>query len=186
MDKKTEILNKIKEAKEETVKDLKNIDATLNLAAIGGKYKIGPIDMHIAMGNWVLLNAIDSPFVTGAIKEGDAIPEADCKKFFYVLGEGKEALKPIMAIKQRISVLKYLEPMAKNNPILCREIVDRAEEIGSAESIFEQNANDYFNEHFLDTNYVKVFQDIFVMLRDFDLIKQDLDYSDEPEDKKKV
>jgi len=151
----------------ETIAEVKAEDSTLTLGAIGAPYMVGPIDITIAIGNLVLLNEIDSPFVTGNIgEEGDDLDTTECIKSLYVLALGKEALKPVMAIKQRIQALMMLKPMVEKNPDLFDSLMDRTERIAEAHADFDIAALEWYNENFVGWEFQEVINDVFGALND--------------------
>lgn len=141
-------------------------EASVSISALGGEYKIGPFDVKCAIGNLALLSEINSPLVSGTLKQGDQITFEDCVEAIYVLVKGKEACEPIMAIKQRISDLMLLKPMVKDNPILADKIIAKAEQISKARVNFTKAAIDFWEEEFLGYNFQDVINDIITSISD--------------------
>ena len=171
------------EAEKEAVEELKQEDSTLTMGAIGCPYMVGPIDITVALGNIVLLNEIDSPFVKDMGEEGTELDAVECIKSLYVLALGKEAIRPIMAIKQRIQGLMMLKPMVENNPALFESIMDRTEKISSAHADFEITAMEWYNENFVGWDFQDVMDDVQIALCD---ILKTTDDMPEPKEKKKA
>ena len=159
---------------ERVIEEVETEDSTLNLAAIGAPYSVGPINISAAIGNLVLLQEIDSPFITGKIGElGEELKTIDCQKALYVLAKGKEAVAPIMAIKQRIQSMLMLKPMVEKNPVLLDKLMDRVESISEAESIFEMKAAEFYHQEFQDFDFQEVMDSVFMLLND--VLKTGLD-----------
>jgi len=156
------ILNPEQELEEE----LDEEEATLNVTAIGGEYKIGPLNVSVVLGNLVLLNIIDSPFITGDLKEGDELTFEEVAKTLYVLCLGKDALDPVMEVQQRISDLFLLKTVAKGNPDMVEAIIKKAEAISNGRIIFAKKAIDYYNEHFLGEDFQEIVNSMMVMILD--------------------
>lgn len=170
-----EIQGVLLNAAEEAANEIDEEDATLPLAAIGGQYNIGPIDVTVALGNLVLLHAIDSPFITGKVGElGEELNSMDCIKALYVLGCGKEALKPVMAVKRRIQSMMTLKKMVESKPELLDKLLDRVEEIASAETKFEEDAMDWYQASFVGYEFQEVVDGMFAALSDVVKIADDL------------
>ena len=166
-------------AREDAIQEVAEEDASLTLGGIGSPYTIGPIDCTIAIGNLVLLNEINSPFVTGDIPdEGEALDTMDCIKSLYVLGMGKEALKPIMAMKQRIQAMMLIKPMVEKNPELFQQVLDRIETISRAEVDFSEQAVDWYNENFVGHDFQEVIDSVMLSLNDLMKISDDMPVSD--------
>jgi hypothetical protein len=172
------------EAEQEAIEEVREEDATLTLGAIGSPYKVGPIDVTIAIGNIVLLNEIDSPFLSES-EEGEELDPTECIKSLYVLGLGKDALKPVMAIKQRIQALMMLKPMVEKNPDLFESLMDRTEKIAEAHADFELAAMDWYNENFVGWDFQEVMTQVIASFNDFMKAAGDLPQSGEPEKKKR-
>jgi hypothetical protein len=174
------------DAQEDALEESKKEDVTLNLAALGGAYKVGPLDITVALGNLVLLNEINSPFISGEIgEEGEALDTMECFKAIYVLAKGREAIRPIMAIKQRIQNMMMLEKMVKGNPDLFRQLMDRVEKISEAEKEFEESASDFYRDNFVDYDFQEVVNSVFLALSDISKTSQDLPTDDEKDGVKK-
>jgi len=180
-----EVKNIIDGVGEEAEAELDEIESTINLAAVGGTYKIGPIDAFIALGHIVLLNEINSPFVTGEVgDEGEELDPVDCMKALYVLGMGREAVEPVMAMKQRIKSMLMLKPMVEKNPELFDKLMDRVEKIAEAEKEFEQAAVNYYTENFVGCDLQDAVDSLFGALADVIKVADDMP-SDEVSSKKK-
>jgi len=156
------IKNHATEASEEFDKK----DATLNLAAIGAKYKIGPLELNNVLGNLILLAEIDSPFANG-LDQGQELAFSDCAQALYVLAKGREVLNPIMEINQRIDDLMRLEDMVKTSPGLFSELLDRAEAISESRITFAQDAAAFYNENFTLDKFPEVLNRIVNIVIDF-------------------
>jgi len=170
----------MQKTEEEAAAEIKEEDSTLTLGAIGSPYMVGPIDCMVAIGNLVLLNEIDSPFITGDIGEiGSELDATECIKSLYVLANGKKAVKPVMAIKQRVQSLLLLKPVVEKDPSLFESLMDRAESISQAHVDFELKAVDWYNEHFTGADFQSVLNDVFAILGDVTKVSKDLPSSDE-------
>jgi hypothetical protein len=179
-----EIQKMMDNAHEEALTEVKEEDSTLTLGAIGSPYMVGPIDVTIAIGNLVLLNEIDSPFITGELgEEGDEIDATECIKSLYVLALGQKAIKPIMAIKKRVQGMMALKPMVEKNPDMFDKLLDRCERITEAHADFELKAMAWYNENFAGWDFQNVLDDMFSALNDVMKTSEDLPSSDS---KKKV
>jgi len=142
-------------------------DSTLTLGAIGSAYMVGPIDITLAIGNMVLLNEIDSPFITGEIgEEGSELDTTECIKSLYVLAMGEEAVKPVMAIKQRVQSMLRLKPMVEKNPDLFSQLMDRVEAISNAHTEFELAAIRWYEANFVGWDFQEVVNEMFGALDD--------------------
>jgi len=169
----------MKRAEEDAMQEVEEEDASLTLGGIGSPYQIGPIDCTIAIGNLVLLNEIDSPFITGDLpEEGEPLDTMACIKSLYVLGLGKEALKPIMAMKQRIQAMMIIKPMVEKNPELFQQVLDRVEKISRAEVEFSENAVDWYNKSFVGHDFQEVIDGVMLALGDLMKIADDMPVSD--------
>jgi len=157
-------------------------DATLTLGAIGAPYKVGPIDVTIAIGNIILLNEIGSPFLQES-EEGAELEPTECIKSLYVLALGKEALKPVMAIKERVQALMMLKPMIEKNPALFDSLMDRTERIAEAHADFELAAMDWYSENFVGWDFQEVMTQIIAVFNDFMKTAGDLPQSGEKKKK---
>jgi len=166
-------------AAEKATVEVNEEDTTLTLAAIGAGYQVGPIDINIALGNLVLLQEIDSPFINGKVgSEGDELKTGDCMKALYVLGKGKEAIRPIMAIKQRIQNMMQLKPMVESNSDLFQQLMDRIEKISESEKDFEEAARKYYADNFVGHDFQEVMDSVFASLSDIMKISGDLPQQD--------
>jgi hypothetical protein len=164
----------------EAVNEIKEQDSTLTLGAIGSPYMVGPIDCQIAIGNLVLLHEIDSPFISGDIGEdGDELNTTDCINSLYVLAKGKQAIRPVMAIKQRIQDMLILKPMVENNPALFESLMDRVERISDARSDFANDAKKWYEENFVGCDFQEVINSVFAILTDVSKVAGDLPQSEE-------
>lgn len=151
----------------EAEKEIVEQDSTLTMGAIGAPYQIGAIDCTVAIGNLVLLHEIDSPFITGDIgEEGDELNATECIKSLYVLALGKEAVRPIMAIKQRIQALMNLKTMCEGTPELFQQLLDRAEKIADAHAQFELDALAWYEQYFSGYDFQEVVTGVFGALAD--------------------
>ena len=169
---------------DEVSDEVEQEDATLNIAAIGGNYTVGPIDIRLALGNVMLLSEINSPFITGELgDEGDELNAIDCCKALYVLAKGKEAVKPIMAIKQQVQSMLLLKPMVEKNPELFDKLMDRVEKISEAEKVFEETALQFYRDNFVGPEFQDVLNQVFLAIADMVKTANDLPTDGE---KKKV
>lgn len=150
---------------EEIDEELDDVDATLDMAALGGAYKIGDLDITMVLGNLPLLNAIDSPFMR-ELNEDDELDFDDCCEAIYVLYHGKEAIEPIMHIQQRIKDLCRLKSVVKNNPELMDKLMDRTEVISQARTKFTEDARDFYLEHFEPNDLQMVVEEMCHILED--------------------
>ena len=164
---------------EKVMQEIQEQDATLTLGGIGSPYNVGPIDCTIAIGNLVLLNEINSPFITGDLPEdGEPLDTMDCIKSLYVLGLGKEALKPIMAMKQRIQAMMMIKPMVVDDPDLFDKVLDRIEKISSAEVEFTNKAVAWYEDNFVGHDFQEVIDGVMLALSDLMKIADDMPVSD--------
>lgn len=167
-------------AEEEAAQEVKDEDATLTLGAIGAPYQVGPIDVTVALGNLVLLNEIDSPFLNGDIgEEGSELDATECIKSLYVLAEGREAIRPVMAIKQRIQSLMLLKPMVDKNPDLFDKLMDRTDDIALAHADFELDAMEWYNQNFVGWDFQDVIDDMMMAFNDIMKSAENMPTSDE-------
>jgi len=173
-----EVKSLLNQTAEEVEEEIEEEDSTLNLGSIGGKYQIGPIDVTVAIGNVVLLAEIDSPFIKGELEEGAPLDPMDCMKALYVLGEGKKAIKPIMAMKQRIKQMMMLKPMVEKNPDLFQQLLDRTEKIADAEKDFEEAARSFYEANFVGYDFQETVDAVFIALSDVILMSEDLPSND--------
>lgn len=163
------------DTQDRVIQEVEESDATLTLASIGAPYKLGPIDINVAIGNVVLLSEINSPFITGDIgEEGEKLETIDCIKAIYVLAKGKEAIEPIMAINQRIQKLHMLKSMVEKNPELFEQLMDRVEKISEAEKEFEKDAMKFYEENFTGYDFQEVVNSLFLSLADMAKMSNDL------------
>lgn len=171
------------EAAEQARQEVREQDATLTMGAIGASYRIGPIDCNIAIGHLVLLHEIDSPFVNGSIgEEGEELDTKECIKALYVLALGKDAIKPIMAIKQRIQSMQIAKNMVADNPELFERVLDRIERISEAHAGFELSAMEWYEANFAGYDFQEVINDMFAAMMDVMKVTNDMP---EGESKKK-
>jgi hypothetical protein len=155
------------DSEEQAIDEIAAEEASLTLGAIGAPYKIGPIDISIAVGHLVLLNEIDSPFVSGDIgEEGEELNTTDCIKSLYVLANGEDAIRPIMAIQQRVKTLMMLKPMVEKDKSMFDALLDRAESIADAHIEFELEANRWYTENFAGHDFQTVIEDAFAAIHD--------------------
>lgn len=164
----------------EALDEIKDEDSTLNLAAIGSPYMVGPVDMTLAVGNLVLLNAIDSPLTRGNLGEiGEEIDSVEWIKSLYVLALGRDAVKPVMAIKERIQRLMMIKPMVDKNPALFEMVLDRIEAISMAEADFECAALEWYHDNFAGYDFQEVVNGLVSSFLDLIKISEDLPSDDE-------
>jgi len=169
---------------EDAIAGVQEQDASLTLGGIGSPYMVGPIDCTIAIGNLVLLHEIDSPFVNGGIgEEGVELDTIECIKSLYVLGLGKEALKPVMAMKQRIQAMMLIKPMVEKNPDLFQQVLDRIERISCAEVEFSELALEWYNENFVGHDFQEVIDNVLLSLNDLMKITEDMPSSSDSKKK---
>ena len=172
-------------AAQEAESEVEALDSTINLAAIGGTYQVGPIDSIVALGHIVLLNEIDSPFTNGKLgEEGDDLDPIDCYKALYVLALGQDAIRPIMAMKERIKAMLMLKPMVEKDPSLFQQLLDRTEKIADAAKEFEEAAVNYYTEHFVGYDLQETIDGLFSALSDMVKVADDMP-SEEADGKKK-
>jgi hypothetical protein len=168
------------DTEESVIEEVKAGDSTLTLGAIGGSYSVGPIDFTMALGNLVLLNEIDSPFATGEVgEEGSEVNAIEYIKSLYVLAEGKAAVKPVMAIKQRVQDMLMLKPMVEKNPDLFEKLMDRVETISEAHTRFETDAIEWYEANFAGFEFQDVINSVFVILNDVMKVAGDMPSSSE-------
>jgi len=169
----------------DAIESVKADDSTLTLGAIGSSYMVGPIDFTMAIGNLVLLNEIDSPFVSGEIgEEGEELNPVECIKSLYVLAKGKEAVKPVMAVKQRMQDMLLLKPMVEKNPDMLETLLDRVERISEAHIDFETKAMRWYEDNFAGHEFQEVINSVFGILNDVMKVAGDLPSSDEKKKQK--
>ena len=174
-----EIQSLISGAGEQAREEVEENDATLTLGALGGTYEVGPVDMTIAMGNIVLLHEINSPFITGDVgEEGEPLDSVECVRALYVLAKGREALKPIMSMKQRIQAVMMLKPMVEGNPSLMDKLLDRVERMAEAEARFTESAMTWYEETFIGYDFQEIVDSMFLALNDVMKIANDMPSDD--------
>jgi len=134
-------------AEEEIEEEFDEKESSLNLAAIGGMYKLGDLPIKLVIGNYALLHTIESPFVS-ELEEGREIEFDDCCEAIYVLFNGYDAIEPVMHIQQKIKDMLRLRPLVKGNPDLIDKLLDRVEKISEARSQFTHLARDFYLNNF--------------------------------------
>ena len=159
---------------EELSDEVDQMQSSMNLASIGAEYKIGPLDITCVLGNLVLLSSINSPLVSADLKQGDALSFEDCIQAIYVMAMGKEAIKPIMGISQRINDLMLLKPLVKENPLIADKIIDKASEISKARVTFANEALVFWEENFVGFDFQEVINDMINMVADIGKSAQNL------------
>jgi hypothetical protein len=157
------------------------VDATHDLACLGAKRKIGELDFQCTLGNIVLLNVIESPLVSGKLK--GTVSFEDIAKSLYVLFRGKEALAPIMNIKERLQDLHLLNPMCKDNPEMCDRVMAKFEEAQNCRKVFAEEAIEFYNHNFTGEALQEVFDKMFSMIND--VVKSSKELSSSAADSKK-
>jgi hypothetical protein len=158
----------------EANKEVDFLEATLNLSAIGAKYPIGPLNIKCVLGNLVLLSAIESPLVSGELKQGDTLSFDDCVEAIYVLAKGKDAIKPIMNISQKITDLMLLKPMAKDNPLIADKIIQKVESISKARDEFTESAREFWNQNFVGHQFEEIINNVISAISDIAKASDDL------------
>jgi hypothetical protein len=143
-----------------------------DLAAVGGKYRIGNLEIGVTLGNLMLLAEIDSPLLNA--KQNDEVEYNDCVEALYVLFKGKEVISDIMNIKKKISDMLRLKDLVKDNPIAMDSLLDRVEMISKTRDVFTENAKEFYTENFAGFQFQEVMSEFFVILADIGKAFQDL------------
>lgn len=158
-------------------------DMAYELRALGGSSKIGPLEFQNVMGNLVLLNMVDSPFMSGEL--GEEVSFEEICKALYVLFHGKEAIEPIMSIAERISDLYSLKDICKDNPLMCDKVIAKVEEISEARKTFVKDSIDFYEEHFTGEALQSVCDDLVRVLMEAAKAFEEVESSSEQVSKKK-
>lgn len=137
-------------------------DMAYDLRALGGSSKIGPLEFDNVLGNLVLLNMVDSPFMSGDL--GEEVSFEDVTKALYILFHGQDAVGPIMAIADRISDLYTLKDMCTDNPVMCDKVIAKVEEISKARIRFAKSSMEFYDEHFTREGLQAVCDDLMRVL----------------------
>ena len=154
----------IDESRDEIVKEVELQSSTMNLSALGAKYQLGPLSIDNVLGNLVLLTEIESPLVTD-----DNLTEIsydDVVKAIYVLAKGRDVLKPLMEISQRIQDLLLLKDACKGNPELIEKIVDKAEDISNARIRFLEDARAFYDKEFVGYDFEEMINSVMNVVID--------------------
>lgn len=173
----------VEQKRDEIYKEVSSENGTMNLAAIGAKYDIGPLKIQNVLGNLVLLAEIDSP-LAGDLKQGEEISYDDCVKAIYVLSEGRKVLTEIMEIDQRVQDLIMLKDLCGNNPEMINKIIDRVELISDARIRFLDAAREFYEKNFVGFDFGDIVNSIMNMM--IDTMKAAQDNPTSKDGKKKI
>ena len=168
------VLNNVADELEE---ELQEADATLNLAALGAQYSIGPLDVSITLGNLVLLNQVVPEIME--INTGGEVSFDTCVKTLFVLAKGKEAVSSVTEIEQRIQDMYMPKTLVNDNPDLFQALMDRVELISQSRVTFVEEAKDFYLEHFVLEDFegvlnkcIQIIDDAFMASKDVSDIQE--------------
>lgn len=151
--------------KDELEDQLSSDESSIDLAALGADYDIGPLQAQLVLGNLFLLFEIGSPFAKG-LEQDQTLTFDEVAQAVYVLCLGREVLRPLMLISQRISDLALLRPLCKGNPEMMQKVLDKAEEISEGRVRFAEEARVFYETNFAGCSLDEVVAAIMNMVID--------------------
>ena len=139
---------------------------TRTYASMGHPYRIGDLEVPpIPPARVMYLQDIDSPFVTAAEGDDVQIGTDGLLQTLYVLVKGRDAMRPLLAMKQRKKQAEKIENLASKNAEYYEIYIRSTDPVTKAWEEFEFNAREFW-ETIGGVNFQDAVETVTLMIAD--------------------